>query len=193
MTWHVPILFPIWNRGWCEKHTKKERCTKLLLIWLYWIIVIIITINDNEGNDKDMRRCYFVTIGDLFVVILHKTEKEILIRFLSVNGFITLKSYNFRKWALFSKYPGMKKSKIDFINRRDNACFKSAQFCLEISIFQCIYICHKILFIVTHSTVFHGSRIPWNVLFFDIDWTIKQKVGLRFTVRITYWRCLLVL
>ena len=67
------------------------------LLQLYWIIIIIITINDNEGNDKDMRRCYFVTIGDLFVVILHKTEKEILIRFLSANGFITLKSYNFRK------------------------------------------------------------------------------------------------
>ena len=135
MTWHVPILFPIWNRGWCEKHTKKERCTKLLLIWLYWIIVIIITINDNEGNDKDMRRCYFVTIGDLFVVILHKTEKEILIRFLSAKGFITLKSYNFWKVCLFPKYRRMKK-----INSRINDWLKSSQFCLETSICECIYI-----------------------------------------------------
>ena len=189
MTWHVPILFPIWNRGWCEKHTKKERCTKPLLIWLYWIIVIIITINDNEGNDKDMRRCYFVTIGDLFVIILHKTEKEILIRFLSANGFITLKSYNFGKVSLFPKYPRMKIS----INSSTNACLELPNFVWKLQLSNVFIFYHKILFIVTHSTVFHGLQIPWNVLFFDIDWTIKQKVGLRFTVRITYWRCLLVL
>ena len=48
------------------------------LLQLFWIIIIIITINDNEGNDKDMRRCYFATIGDLFMKYHKIGEKEIL-------------------------------------------------------------------------------------------------------------------
>ena len=59
------------------------------LLQLYWIIIIIITINDNEGNDKDMRRCYFATIGDLFMKY-HKIEGKRNLR----TGFFRLGSVN---------------------------------------------------------------------------------------------------
>ena len=59
------------------------------LLQLYWIIIIIITINDNEGNDKDMRRCYFATIGDLFMKY-HKIEGKRNLR----PGFFLLGSVN---------------------------------------------------------------------------------------------------